>query len=138
MDKNKLNNSYKNYIGRTFKVNDDDLPHKNKGSGKIVNVAPIEQNNKGELAVVRLTTGHGKNARPFKNNHHYYKGYKTFVETEFYNKEIITPFDNRLKENPWKYDLSNKNINEIRQNVYYNSRQSKSNREKVSEWKKRK
>ncbi|MGN1227837.1 MAG: hypothetical protein ACI4TX_04255, partial [Christensenellales bacterium] len=36
-------------IGKTFKCNDNDLPHKNKDSNKIVNIAILDENKKREL-----------------------------------------------------------------------------------------
>lgn len=116
MSNKKYNNHYKkishnyNNIGKTFRVNDDDLPHTNKGSGKIVNVGVIEQNIKGEMGVVRLTTQEGKNSRSFHGKHRLYKGFKTFFETEFQNKDAIISSDKRLKENPWINNLSQDNI----------------------------
>lgn len=128
----------KSYVGRTYKINDDDLPHTNKDSGKIVNVAAIEQNEKGEIVVSRLTTQETKNAKKFKSKHRLYKGYKTFAETQFQNKDYITPSDSRLEENPWINNLTRDNLNEMRKTIYLQSKQAQSNVKKVNKWKKRK
>ena len=72
----------KSLVGRTYKVNDNDLPHKNDGSRKVVDLAVIESNGK-HIGGVRVTTRNGKNAFSFKTKHNLYKGYKTFLETKF-------------------------------------------------------
>ena len=119
----------KSYVGRTYKVKDDDLPHKDKGSGKIVDIAIVESNGN-FLGGVRTTTKKTKNAQPFKSKHRLYKGFKTFLETKFYNNDDIMANDTRLKENPWKNNLSRDNINEIREKIYFHSRQAVENRKK--------
>lgn len=118
------------YVGRTYKVNDNDLPHKDKDSNKIVNLAVIEENGK-KVGGVRTTTKKGLNSTPFnKSKHILYKGYKNFLETNFQNGDIIRVDDKRLCENPWKYNLSYENVNEIKNKIYYNSHQSIENRKK--------
>lgn len=119
----------KSLVGRTYKVNDNDLPHKNEGSGKIVDLAVIESNGK-HIGGVRVTTKNGKNAFSFKTKHNLYKGYKTFLETKFSNNDDIVSDDKRLHENPWKYNLTVDNIKEVREKIYYHSRQANENREK--------
>ena len=111
------------YVGRTYKVNDNDLPHKDKGSNKIVNIAVIEENGK-RIGGVRTTTRETKNTKSFNPNHKLYKGYKTFLETKFHNGDDLNVEDKRLKENPWIYNLSHKNLINVRNTLYHHSRQS--------------
>lgn len=127
----------KTYIGGTFKVSDNDLPHTNTGTNKIVNLAIIDENNLKELAGVRLTTQESKNAIRFKTKHKLYKGYKTFLITEFQDRTPIKANDKRLKENPWHNDLSVANIKEIEDKIYNHSKQSSDNNKKLSEFKNR-
>jgi hypothetical protein len=124
------------YVGRTYRMQDDDLPHNNQGSGKIVNVAVVDENRHGEMAVVRLSTKNTQNAKKFKTQHRLYKGYKTFVEIQFKNNDSIKPSDKRLKENPWLNNLTRDNLNEMRDTLYNKSKQAKTNKEKVYSWKK--
>jgi hypothetical protein len=124
----------RSYIGRTYKVHDNDLPHKNAGSGKIVNVAIIVENGK-RLGGVRTTTCETKSAKKFNTPHPLYKGYKTFFETTFQNGDYITAKDKRLMENVWQNNLSADNVTEIRRQIFEHSLQSKTNREKRNELK---
>ncbi len=114
------------YIGRTYKVKDNDLPHKDKGSNKIVDIAVIEENGK-RLGGVRTTTQVTKNTESFKPKHRLYKGYKTFLETKFHNGDDLNVDDKRLKENPWINNLSYENLNNVRRTLYFHSRQSTEN-----------
>ena len=137
MTKRKNNNfnvlrNKNSYVGRTYRVKDNDLPHKNAGSGKIVDIAIVEENGI-NLGGVRTTTKKTKNTRPFHSKHLLYKGYKTFLETKFHNGDDITAYDKRLKENPWKYNLSSENVYEVRNNLYYHSQQAIENRKKKDE-----
>lgn len=128
--KNKKSHVIKNqnsYIGRTYKVNDNDLPHSNGNSNKIVNFAVIEENGE-NLGGVRTTTQETKNARPFRTGHRLYKGFKTFLEIEFDNGDLITADDKRLTKNPWVNNLSNENVNEVRNQIYLHSKQSGTNK----------
>lgn len=111
------------YVGRTYKVKDNDLPHKDKGSNKIVDIAVIEENGK-RIGGVRTTTRDTKNTKSFKPKHKIYKSYKTFLETKFHNGDDLNVEDKRLKENPWDYNLSYENLNNVRNTLYSHSRQS--------------
>lgn len=114
------------YVGRTYKVKDDDLPHSNGNSNKIVNIAVIEENGK-RIAGIRTTTQETKNTKPFKPKHKLYKGYKTFLETKFHNGDNLNVEDKRLKENPWTFNLSYENLKNARNTLYFHSRQSVEN-----------
>lgn len=123
-------------IGKTFKCSDNDLPHKDKDSNKIVNIAILDENKKQELAGVRLTTKETSNAIPFKvSKHKLYKGYKTFLITEFQDGSPIKEKDTRISENPWRNNLSKANMEEINNKIYYHSKQSLDNRQKHTKWK---
>ena len=134
--KNKVIKNKNSYVGRTYKMNDDDLPHDNEGSGKVVNFAVIEENGK-RLGGVRTTTKNTLNAKPFRTKHRLYKGYKTFLETQFHNGDDIIADDERLKENPWLNNLTRDNLNEIKETLYISSRQSKTNKRISEELKKK-
>jgi hypothetical protein len=120
------------YIGRTYRVSDNDLPHNDNDSNKIVNLAIIEANGK-RLGGVRTTTQKGKNSKEFSPKHKLYKSYKTFFETKFQNGDDITVDSGKIFENPWKNNLSNKQVENIRKEIYYHSRQSVDNRKKRDE-----
>lgn len=115
------------YVGRTYKVSDNDLPHTNENSNKIVNFAVIEENGK-KVGGVRTTTKKTKNATPFIPRHRVYKGYKSFLVTKFQNGDTIVVDDKRLEENPWKNNLSYENVNNVRNRLYFHSKQSVQNR----------
>lgn len=117
------------YIGRTYKIRDNDLPHKNKDSGKIVDIAVVEQNGK-NIGAVRATTKKNKNSKSFKPKHILYKRYKTFLEIRFSNGDLLNVDDARLHENPWKYDLSTPQITNIWDTLYTHSRQNAENKTK--------
>lgn len=114
------------YVGRTYKVMDNDLPHKNKGSNKVVDIAVIEENGK-RIGGIRTTTKETKNTKPFQPRHKLYKGYKTFLETKFHNGDDLNVEDKRLKENPWTFNLSYENLNNARNTLYFHSKQAVEN-----------
>lgn len=126
----------RSYIGRTYMCSDNDLPHKNQNSNKIVNLAIIEENASKELAGVRLTTQETKNAVPFDNKHRLYKGYKTFLITKFQNGTSIKANDKRIKENPWINNLTKQNIQEIKSRIYKHCVQAPENRKLRDNFKK--
>lgn len=129
-NKSKFNNAIRNknsYVGRTYKVNDNDLPHDNKDPNKTVNLLIIEENGK-HLGGVRTSTQRTRNTRAIIPRHRVYKRYKTFLEIEFYDGTDITANDKRLQENPWKNNLSEQNVEEIREELYHHSRQAVTNR----------
>lgn len=117
------------YVGRTYRVNDNDLPHNNADSNKVVNLLVVEENEKC-VGGVRGTTQDTPIARPFKSKHPLYKGFKTFFETEFNDGTPIMADDKRLKENQWKNNLSVENLHEIKDVLYHKSKQAKENRTK--------
>ena len=127
----KIRNSNNVKLGRTYCCLDDDLPHTNKDSNKIVNVAVIDMNKNKDLAIVRLTTQESKNAEPFNPKHKLYKGFKTFIEITFQDKSKINASDKRLKENPWKNDLTKSNIEQIRNKNLHKCIQAQRNRELI-------
>lgn len=127
--KNKVIKNKKSYVGRTYKVQDNDLPHKNENSNKTVNFAVVEENGK-FLGGIRTTTQNTKNAHPFKNKHRLYKGFKTFFEIDFNDGSPIRADDERLKENPWLNNLTFENIDEIRNTIFEHSMQSTENKSK--------
>lgn len=114
------------------------MPHKNSDSNKIVNIAIIDENNRKEFAGVRLTTRQSVNAIPFNSGHRLYKGYKTFLITEFQDGSPIKAGDKRISENPWIYNLSNSNLSEIKDKIFHHSKQSLDNRQKHLKWKNKK
>lgn len=135
-NKDKPIKKQKSYIGRTYKVNDNDLPHKNKNSNKIVNIAIIEENGK-KVAGVRMSKQKTPNTHSFQPNHHLYKGYKSFLEIKFNDGTQITIDSKKLKENPWKNDLTETQVDNVRNTLYLHSRQAVQNRKNRDELKKR-
>lgn len=131
--KRKVVRNKNSYVGRTYKVNDNNLPHDDKNAFKDVNLAIIEENGK-FLGGVRATKQNTKNARPFKSRHRLYKGFKTFFEIDFNDGSPIKADDERLQENPWVYNLTYENIDEIKNIIFEHSLQStanKKNRDKL-------
>lgn len=120
-----------NYIGRTYRVNDDDLPHNNKGSGKVVNIAIVEEYGD-NLGAVRMTKQKTKNTKSFIPEHKLYKGYKTFLVVKFSNGDNLKLSDSRLSENPWKNNLSQQQVDNVRDRLYGHSRQSSYNIEQLN------
>ena len=114
------------HIGKTFKMSDNDLPHKNADSNKIVNLAVIEENGD-RVGGVRMTTRNNQVGSRFKSNHPIYKGYKHFLETKFNDGSNITASDKRLKQNSTKNNLSQENINEVKAVIYTKAKQKQRN-----------
>lgn len=117
------------YVGRSYRVNDNDLPHNNADSNKIVNLAVVEENGR-RIAGVRTTSKDTPNAHPLKTKHPLYKGVKTFLLVKFNDGSPITADDKRLKENQWDNNLSAENVNEVRNVLYSHSKQAGDNRAK--------
>ena len=123
---NKRIKKQNSYVGRTYSVKDNDLPHKNAGSNKLVDIAVIEEKGK-NIGAVRTTTKKTKNSMPFVPKHKLYLRHKNFLETEFYNGDVLNVDDLRLKENPWKNNLSRQQVENVRSSLYLHSRQSAEN-----------
>lgn len=117
------------YVGRSYRVNDNDLPHNNADSNKVVNLLVVEENGK-RVGGVRGTTQKTPNAHSFHSKHPLYKGVRTFLETEFNDGTPIMADDKRLKENQWDNNLSVENLHEIKDVLYRKSKQAKENRAK--------
>ncbi|MGN1228001.1 MAG: hypothetical protein ACI4TX_05110, partial [Christensenellales bacterium] len=64
-----------------------------------------------------------------------YKGYKTFLITEFQDGSPIKENDKRIKENPWVNNLSQANIDEINDKIFNHSKQSLDNKQRYDKWK---
>lgn len=119
------------YVGRTYRVNDNDLPHTDEDTDKIVNFIAIEENGQ-RLGGVRTTT---KNTRSFIPKHRLYNRYRTFLEIHFQDGSPIKADDIRLQENPWKNNLNNEQIENVQNELYNHSKQSSEIRRKRDELK---
>lgn len=128
----------KGAIGRTLQTSDNYLPTSNKGKstnpkGKR-RVAVIDSNESEELAVVRMTTQQQGNTSELKG---YNKGnkkksfFKHFVEIEDDEGKPIKADGNKFKENPPFEDLSQKQVEFVRNIVLNHVKQSGENRSKL-------
>lgn len=135
----------KTKIGRTVKTKDEYLPIE-KGKGKSTPkdkrwIAVIAVNDKGELAVVRLTTEKQSNTTKLKG---YKKGngqttyFKHFVEIKDNQGKPIRIDGVRFIENPKKYDLSDEQVKQVQDKVLNHSKPSSENRKKISKLKQKK
>lgn len=129
-------------IGRTIKTKDEHLPiekNKSKDAKEKRWIAVIEKNDQNELAVVRLTTQKQNNTSKLKG---YKKGncketyYKHFVEVTDNNGNPIKVDGIRFIENGKQYDLTFKQLNEIKETVLKHSKQSSENNKKINKLKK--
>lgn len=129
--------------GRTLKTQDKYLPEskggkpdKPKASRRAV---VIDSNRKDELAVVKLTTSKQPNTSPlpsYKQGNGKPTQFKHFVETQDNEGNPIKVDGKKFKENPWAYDLSASEVNHVRKVVLEETRQSKTNKEKIAALKK--
>ena len=129
--------------GRTLKTQDKYLPE-GKG-GKSENpkasrrVVVIDSNKKDELAVVKLTTSTQPNTSPlpsYKQGNGKPARFKHFVETQDNEGKPIKVDGEKFKENPWAYDLNTSEVTHIKKVVLEETRQSKTNKEKIAALKK--
>lgn len=140
MKKSKDKNvSKKTPIGRTVKTKDKYLPTK-KGTGKTKPkekrwIAVISRNEKGELAVVRLTTEKQSNTTKLAS---YKKGngkityFKHFVEIEDNEGKPIKIDGVRFIENHKKYDLNKKEVRQVMDKVLKHTKQATENKKKIT------
>lgn len=135
----------KTKVGRTVKTKDEYLPIE-KGKGKSTPkdkrwIAVIAVNDKGELAVVRLTTEKQANTTKLKG---YKKGngqttyFKHFVEINDNQGKPIRIDGVRFIENPKKYDLNDEQVKQVQDKVLNHSKPSSENRKKISKLKQKK
>lgn len=135
----------KTKVGRTVKTKDEYLPIE-KGKGKSTPkdkrwIAVIAVNDKGELAVVRLTTEKQSNTTKLKG---YKKGngqttyFKHFVEIKDNQGKPIRIDGVRFIENPKKYDLNDEQVKQVQDKVLNHSKPSSENRKKISKLKQKK
>ena len=129
----------KTKVGRTVKTKDEYLPIE-KGKGKSTPkdkrwIAVIAVNDKGELAVVRLTTEKQSNTTKLKG---YKKGngqttyFKHFVEIKDNQGKPIRIDGVRFIENDAKYDLNKRQVSQVRDRVLNHSRQASENKKKIA------
>lgn len=134
----------KTKVGRTVRTKDTYLPiEKVKGKSKSNPkekrwIAVIAVNEKGELAVVRLTTEKQANTTELKN---YDKGngkttyFKHFVEINDNQGKPIRIDGVRFIENPPEKDLTQSQVDKVKDKVLNHSKQSQENRKKIAELK---
>ncbi|MCI8820677.1 MAG: hypothetical protein HFK02_04660 [Clostridia bacterium] len=127
-------------LGRTIKTKDIFLPIE-KGKGIVSKpkdkrwIAVIDFNDKGELAVVKLTTEKQSNTSKLSG---YKKGngkttyFKHFVEIKDSDGNAIRIDGVRFIANPKKYDLNIRQANEVRKTVLNHTRQSTENKKKIA------
>ena len=126
-------------VGRTIKTKDKYLPITNKKSESKPKekrwIAVISRNENGELGVVRLTTETQPNTTRLKG---YNKGngkttyFKHFVEIEDADGNPIKIDGVRFIENPKEYDLTGKQVAQVRNTVLNHTRQSSENKNKIA------
>ena len=127
-------------LGRTIKTKDIFLPIE-KGKGIVSKpkdkrwIAVIDFNDKGELAVVKLTTEKQSNTSKLSG---YKKGngkttyFKHFVEIKDADGNPIKIDGVRFIENESKYDLNNRQVEKVRDTVLNHSRQASENKKKIA------
>lgn len=131
-------------IGRTLKTQDKYLP---SDRSKVQNlkdhrwVVVIDKNTDEELAIVRLTTERQANSSPLPK---YRKGnkkqtyFKHFVETEDDEGKAIRVDGKKFLQNLKKYDLTPKQVGQVKNKVFNHTKQAQANREKLAALKKKK
>lgn len=129
--------------GRTLKTQDKYLPE-GKG-GKSENpkasrrVVVIDSNKKDELAVVKLTTSKQPNTSPlpsYKQGNGKQTRFKHFVETQDNEGKPIKVDGEKFKENPWAYDLTPRQVQEVKKQVLEHTAQAQENKKKLAALKK--
>lgn len=129
--------------GRTLKTQDKYLPTDKKGKSDNPKasrrVVVIDSNKKDELAVVKLTTSKQPNTSPLPN---YNQGngkptrFKHFVETQDNEGKPIKVDGEKFKENPWAYDLTPRQVENVKQQVLKHTAQAQENKKKIAAMKK--
>ncbi len=123
--------------GRTLKTQDNFLPGgKKTGSAKERPVVVIEDNGKNELAVVPLSSRSGKDRTRLKNYQQGQSYYKHYVEIEDNEGKPIR-INEKFKENHPNMDVSDKDVEKIRDKVFDHSKQSSANRKKIEKFRKK-
>lgn len=125
------------HIGSTIKTKDKYLPYDPKNVQELKErrwVVVIDKNTNEELAVVRLTDEKQRNTTELPT---YKKGnkrktyFKHFVEIEDNEGNAICVDGKKFLENAAEYDLSKKEMRELRDKVLNHSKQSSENRNKI-------
>ena len=130
--------------GRTIKTQDKYLPTDKKGnSAKLKTkrrVVVVDSNRYDELAVVRLTTQNQPNTtelRTYKKGNGKTTYFKHFVEIMDDEGNPIKIDGKKFIENPWAWDLSNSEMNEVYNAVFKHSQQAGTNIDKIKRLKSR-
>ncbi|MGN0813352.1 MAG: hypothetical protein ACI4MQ_07580 [Candidatus Coproplasma sp.] len=125
------------HIGSTIKTKDKYLPYDPENVQELKErrwVVVIDKNTNEELAVVRLTDENQSNTTELPT---YKKGnkrktyFKHFVEIEDDEGNAIRVDGKKFLENAAEYDLSNKEMRELRDKVLNHTKQSSENRNKI-------
>lgn len=123
--------------GRTLKTQDKYLDKKAKDPEKERPVVVIEANENNDLAVVQLTSREGKDRTRLKNYQQGESLFKHYVEIEDDEGKPIR-VNEKFKENHPNMDVSEEDIEKIRNKVFNASRPAPQNREKMKQFKDKK
>lgn len=128
-------------VGSTLKTKDEYLPFDKSKVKELKNkrwVAVIDKNKKGEFAVVKLTTQRTKNTTELKG---YSKGNKKttyfghFVEIKD-NEGNPIKVSVKFKANQPKYDLTSKQVKQIKEKVLNGVKQASQNKKNIKDLRK--
>jgi len=122
--------------GRTLSTNDKYLSGASTGSQKERPVVVIEANEDNDLAVVPLSSREGKNRTRLKNYQQGQSFFKHYVEIEDDEGKHIRVGD-KFRENHPNMDVSDEDVEKIRDKVFYHSHPAEGNRKKMDKFHKK-
>lgn len=128
----------KKYVpwGRTLTTQDNYLGKQRTNSKKKRPVVVIDNNNKNELAVVPLSSREGANRTRLKDYQQGKSYFKHYVEIEDDEGKPIQ-VNNKFKENHKNMDMSRRQVEQIRQKVFNNSKQKDRNNKLINKFRNR-
>lgn len=123
-------------LGRTLSTNDHFLGKSKTGSKKIRPVVVIEVNKRNDLAVVPLSSRAGAHRTQLKNYQQGRSYFKHFVEIEDDSGKPIRVDGVKFRENHPDLDVSNKDVDFIKNKVFFHSKPAPVNRSKIEKFRK--
>lgn len=123
--------------GRTLKTKDNYLANSRTDSKKNRTVVVIENDGRDNLAVVPLSSRPGSHRTQMKNYQQGKSYFKHFVEIEDDSGRPIR-VNEKFRANHKNQDVSEKDIEKIKNKVFFHSKPSLDNRNKIERFRKRK
>ena len=118
-------------VGRTLATYDHYLGRQKTSSKKKRPVVVIERNKRNELAVVPLSSRAGEHRTRLKNYQDGRSYFKHFVEIEDNEGKPIKVDGRKFRENHKNQDVAHKDVDAIRNKVFYHSKPMQQNRKKI-------